>query len=174
MTAARAIDFNWAPERALTLKAARRRSRVVVALRRFFVAGASASFAAAFVFLSPVWSDFAIGEHATAEPARIVNPRFIGRSEDGGRYQLSAEIAQRPPGESALIELVHPVYRTEAGVVILAPHGVYNERNNTMVFDGETIFWDRAGNRLTTQGMVLDLERGALAGQGRVTGAAPG
>ena len=43
-------DFVWAPQRMSTLKAARRRSRLVAALRRLFVAAAGAAFASVFVY----------------------------------------------------------------------------------------------------------------------------
>ena len=96
-----ALDFGWEPKRALTLKAARRRSRLVAALRRFFVAGAGASFAAVFVFMAlhAVEGGFNAGQYAAAEPLRMINPRFVGRTENGGPYQLSAEVAERAVGD---------------------------------------------------------------------------
>jgi lipopolysaccharide export system protein LptC len=175
MTAATALDFNWAPERALTLKAARRRSRVIAALRRFFVAGAGASFAAVFVFMAlhAIEGGFNAGRYAASEPLRMINPRFIGRTEDGGPYQLSAEMAERPQGENQPIELIAPVYRTEAGTIMLAPRGIYDEKAKTVIFEGEVLFSDRGGNRFTTPNMVVDLEQGTLTGRGGVTGAGP-
>jgi lipopolysaccharide export system protein LptC len=168
-------DFTWEPKRALTLRVARRRSRLVAGLRRFFVAGAGASFAAVFVFmgLSAVEGGFTAGQYAASEPLRMINPRFIGRTEEGGPYQLSAEMAERPRGENQPIELVAPVYRTEAGTIMLAPRGLYDEQAKTVVFDGEVLFSDRGGNRFTTPNMIVDLERGTLTGRGGVTGAGP-
>lgn len=159
----------------LTLKAARRRSRLIAALRRFFVAGAGASFAAVFVFMAlhAVEGGFNAGQYAASEPLRMINPRFVGRTENGGPYQLSAEVAERAVGENQPIELVAPVYRTEAGTIMLAPRGIYDERAQTVVFDGEVLFSDRNGNRFTTPNMIVDLERGTLTGRGGVTGAGP-
>lgn len=173
--AAHPADFGWEPKRALTLKAARRRSRMIAGLRRFFVAGAGASFAAVFVFMGlyAVEGGFNAGQYAASEPLRMINPRFIGRTEEGGPYQLSAEVAERPRGENQPIELIAPVYRTDAGTIMLAPRGVYDEQAKTVVFDGEVLFSDRGGNRFTTPSMVVDLERGTLTGQGGVTGAGP-
>lgn len=163
------------PKRALTLKAARRRSRLIAALRRFFVAGAGASFAAVFVFMAlhAIEGGFNAGQYAASEPLRMINPRFIGRTENGGPYQLSAEVAERQQGENQPIELVAPVYRTEAGTIMLAPRGIYDEQAQTVVFDGEVLFSDRNGNRFTTPNMVVDLEKGTLTGRGGVTGAGP-
>jgi lipopolysaccharide export system protein LptC len=173
--AAHPADFDWEPKRAMTLRAARRRSRLIAALRRFFVAGAGASFAAVFVFMAlyAVEGGFNSGTYSAAEPLRMINPRFVGRTENGGPYQLSAETAERPPGENQPIELIAPVYRTEAGTIMLAPRGIYDERAKTVVFDGEVLFSDRGGNRFTTPYMMVDLDKGTLTGRGGVTGAGP-
>jgi lipopolysaccharide export system protein LptC len=168
-------DFDWEPKRALTLRRARRRSRLIAALRRLFVAGAGASFAAVFVFMSlnAIQGGMTAGAYGPSEPLRMINPRFIGRSENGGPYQLSAEMAERPRGDNQPIELIAPVYRTEAGTIMLAPRGIYNEQAKTVVFDGEVLFSDRNGNRFTTPNMIVDLDQGTLTGRGGVTGAGP-
>jgi lipopolysaccharide export system protein LptC len=176
MTAATAItQSTWEPHRASSLTAARRRSRLIAALRRFFVAGAGASFAAVFVSMAlhAIQSGFNPGQLAPTEPLRMINPRFIGRTDGGGPYQISAEIAERAPGENGPIELFAPVYRTEAGTIMMAPRGIYDERTKTIVFDGEVLFSDSGGNRFTTPNMVVDLSRGSLSGEGGVTGAGP-
>jgi lipopolysaccharide export system protein LptC len=176
MTAvAHAADFDWEPKRALTLRKARRRSRVIAALRRVFVAAAGASFAAVFVFmaLNAIEGGWNADRYGAVEPLRMINPRFIGRTDSGGPYQISAEMAERPRGENQPIELIAPVYRTEAGTIMLAPRGLYDERAKRVVFDGEVLFSDRGGNRFTTPNMIVDLERGTLTGRGGVTGAGP-
>jgi lipopolysaccharide export system protein LptC len=168
-------DFDWDPKRAATLKKARRRSRLIAGLRRFFVAGAGASFAAVFVFMGL----YAIQGGANAsvydarEPLRMLNPRFIGRTENGGPYQLSAEMAEQPVGQNQPIELVAPVYRTDAGTIMLAPRGIYDPQAKTVIFDGEVLFSDAGGNRFTTPNMIVDLDQGTLTGRGGVTGAGP-
>lgn len=176
MTAtAHSADVNWEPKRELTLRAARNRSRLIGVLRRIFVAGAGASLAAVFVFMAlhAIEGGFNAGRYSTAEPLRMINPRFVGRSENGGPYQLSAEVAERQRGEGQPIELIAPVYRTEAGTIMLAPRGIYYENAKRVVFDGEVLFSDRGGNRFTTPNMIVDLERGSLTGRAGVTGAGP-
>lgn len=175
MTAASKADDDWAPSRARLLKSARRHSRLTASLRRFFVAGAGASFASVFVFMAlyAIEGGAVAGSYAAAEPLRMINPRFIGRTESDGPYELSAEIAERPPGDNEPIELVAPVYRTQAGTIMMAPRGVYDTQTETVSFVGEVLFTDRSGNRFTTPDMVVDLERGALTGRGGVTGAGP-
>jgi lipopolysaccharide export system protein LptC len=173
--AAFAADFVWEPKRALTLRAARRRSRLIAGLRRFFVAAAGASFASVFVFMAlyAVEGGFMANQFAASEPLRMINPRFIGRTESGGPYQLTAETAERPRGDNQPIEMIAPVYRTEAGTIMLAPRGIYDEQAKRIVFQGEVLFSDRGGNRFTTPDMTVDLEHGALIGRGGVTGAGP-
>lgn len=173
--AATADSLAWEPKRALSLRAARRRSRLVAALRRFFVAAAGASFASVFVFMAlfAVEGGFNRSYYSSAEPLRMINPRFIGRTERGGPYQITAETAERARGENQPLELVAPVYRTETGTVMLAPRGTYDEASRQLVFKGDVLFADRGGNRFTTPNMTVDLERGALIGQGGVTGAGP-
>jgi len=168
-------NFDWEPKRAQTLRKARRRSRLIAALRRLFVGAAGASFAAVFVFMTlhAIEGGFNAGQYAAAEPLRMINPRFIGRTENGGPYQLSAETAERAPGENQPIELIAPVYRTEAGTIMLAPRGIYDQQAQTIVFDGEVLFSDAGGNRFTTPNMMVDLEAGTLHGRGGVTGAGP-
>ncbi|WP_395646438.1 LPS export ABC transporter periplasmic protein LptC [Terricaulis sp.] len=175
MSLSAAADFVWEPKRALSLKAARKRSQLIAILRRVFVACAGASFASVFVFMAlyAVEGGFEANQFAATEPLRMINPRFTGRTESGGPYQITAEIAERAPGENQPIELVAPVYRTEAGTIMLAPRGVYDEQKKTVVFRGEVLFSDRGGNRFTTPDLTVDLDRGVLIGQRGVTGAGP-
>jgi lipopolysaccharide export system protein LptC len=175
LATAHAANFDWEPKRALTLRAARRRSRLIAGLRRFFVACAGASFAAVFVFMAlyAIEGGLNASQLSPAEPLRMINPRFVGRTENGGPYQLSAEFAERNQGDNQPIELIAPVYRTEAGTIMLAPRGIYDERAKTVVFNGEVLFSDSGGNRFTTPNMIVDLEQGTLTGRGGVTGAGP-
>lgn len=174
MNAAATASLGWEPQRAASLRAARRRSRLVAGLRRFFVSAAGASFASVFVFMAlyAVEGGFNQNQYAAAEPLRMINPRFIGRTESGGPYQITAQMAERPRGDGP-IELAAPVYRTDAGTIMLAPRGIYDEAAQTLVFDGEVLFSDRGGNRFTTPDMRVDLAQGTLAGRGGVTGAGP-
>lgn len=165
----------WEPKRAGSLRAARRRSRMIAGLRRFFVAAAGASFASVFVFMAlfAIEGGFNRNFYSAAEPLRMINPRFVGRTESGGPYQVTAETAERARGENEPIQLVAPVYRTETGTVMLAPRGVYDEANQRLVFNGEVLFADRGGNRFTTPNMVVDLDKGTLIGQSGVRGMGP-
>jgi lipopolysaccharide export system protein LptC len=175
MSAVHAADFDWEPQRAHSLLAARKHARLVAGMRRLFVAGAGASFAAVFVFMGlyAIEGGFMAGQYTATEPLRMINPRFIGRTKNGGPYQLSAEIAERPQGDNQPIELISPIYRTEAGTIMLAPRGLYDEAAKRVEFNGEVMFSDRGANRFTTPNMVVDLDAGTFSGRGGVTGAGP-
>ncbi len=186
MTAATFDETIWAPKRQVTLHAARRRSRFIGALRRLFVAGAGASFAAVFVFMGlyAIEGGYSEAQYSASEPLRMMNPRFIGRSKGDESYQLTAEMAERPPGENQPVALWGPVYRSEKGTIMSAHQGVYDEVAQTVEFDGRrdwdgdgqadgVLFADLGGNRFVTPHMTIDLEQGALIGRGGVTGAGP-
>jgi lipopolysaccharide export system protein LptC len=165
----------WEPRRALSLKAARQRSRLVGGLRRFFVAGAGAALASVFVFmaLNAVEGGFMRDQYAASEPLRMLNPRFTGRTDKGGAFQLSAEAATREKGAAPDMDLTSPVYRDVEGTIVLAPHGRYDEQGKKVSLGGEVLFSDPGGNRFSTPDMVIDLESGTITGQAGVTGAGP-
>jgi lipopolysaccharide export system protein LptC len=72
-----------------------------------------------------------------------------------------------------LLELVSPVYRTEAGTVLVAPKGTYDEAAQTIRLDGEVLFRDPGGNRFSTPNLIVDLGQGRIYGVRGVTGAGP-
>lgn len=169
---AHTADFIWEPHRELTLKAARRRSRIVERLRRVFVAGAGAAFASVFVFLGINSAGGPPEPAAVNEPLRMVNPRFTGRSAADGAFQVTAAYAERGRTADEPIVLVAPVFRSENGRVLAAPRGLYDVEANRILFEGDVIISQPSGLRLRASNMTLDLETGRLRGQ-RVTGMAP-
>lgn len=159
----------WEPHRETTLNAAKRRARLVGKLRRAFVAGAGAAFASVFVFVAFASVNEAPPPKAVVEPARMVNPRFVGHSDSTGAFEVTAESAQR--ASAGVIELTSPVYRTEAGAFMAAPRGRYEEASNSVVFEGDVVMAN-PGVRLRARSAVVDLDRGTVTARGRVTGAA--
>lgn len=168
-------EAQWEPRRALSLRQARARSRLIAGLRRFFVAAAGASFASVFVFLTlfAIQGGYAAGLYGSAEPLRMLNPRFTGRTQAGGPFQVTAEAAVRQQSEDQLLELTSPVYRSQEGTIVIAPRGLYDEIGSQVTLDGEVLFSDPGGNRFSTPDMVIDTEAGTVQGHGGVTGAGP-
>jgi lipopolysaccharide export system protein LptC len=165
----------WEPRRALSLRQARNRSRLIAGLRRFFVAAAGASIASVFVFLTlfAIQGGYAAGLYGAEEPLRMLNPRFTGRTEAGGPFQVTAEAAVRPQGEGQALDLTSPVYRSQEGTIVIAPHGVYDEIAGHVMLDGEVLFSDPTGNRFSTPDMIVDMDHGTVRGSRGVTGAGP-
>lgn len=165
----------WEPRRALSLRQARRRSILIAGLRRFFVAAAGASFASVFVFmgLSALEGGLGASTRSNAEPLRMINPRFTGRTENGGPFRITAATAIREPGERQLVTLDSPVYRAEDGNTVVAPTGVYDEIGRTVTLEGDVLFSEAGGNRFSSPNMIIDLATGRVHGQAGVRGAGP-
>ncbi|MES1202387.1 MAG: LPS export ABC transporter periplasmic protein LptC [Pseudomonadota bacterium] len=164
----------WEPRRALSLRQARRRSAVVAGLRRFFVAAAGACFASVFVFMAiAALQGSGVDERTASEPLRMLNPRFTGRTAQGGPFQITAETALRDRGGKQLVHLDSPVYRGQDGTVVLAPRGLYDETTRTITLNGDVLFSEHGGNRFSTSNMVVDLANGSVHGEHEVTGAGP-
>lgn len=165
----------WEPQRAMSLRQARRRSRLVLTLRRAFVAGAGASLASVFVFmgLSAIEGGLGASLRSQVDPQRMVAPRFTGRTESGGPFQITAETAIRQGPEQRTVHLDSPVYRAEDGTLVVAPNGIYDEGGKTISLNGDVLFSERSGNRFSSPNMIIDLEGGAVHGEGGVTGAGP-
>jgi lipopolysaccharide export system protein LptC len=165
----------WEPQRAQSLQRARRRSRLIAGLRRLFVAASGAAFASVFVFMAlyAVEGGFSQRLYSNVEPQRMINPRFFGHTESGGPYVITAESAVREPGEGQPISVISPVYRTEAGTILVAPRGLFDEASQQFLLEGEVLFRDPSGNRFSTYNLTVDLTEGRIIGARGVTGAGP-
>ena len=165
----------WEPARAQSLRRARRRSHLVSFLRRLFVAVAGAAFASVFVFMGlfAIQGGFSRNLYETTGQQRMVNPRFYGHTTSTGPYVITAESALRVGDADGTIDLLSPVYRTEAGAILVAPNGVYSEASQQFVLKGEVLFRDPSGNRFTTEDLTVDLSTGQVTGARGITGAGP-
>lgn len=165
----------WTPRRELSLVNARRRSRLIAGLRRLFTALAGASFASIFVSMGvfAAQGGFSSGDLQAAEPLRMINPRFTGRTESGGAYQLTADVAARGKEGERLMQLAAPVYRDAAGAAIIAPRGTYDEAAHEVHLTDGVVFTDKGGNRFTTPSVRIDANTGIVHGDQGVTGFGP-
>ncbi len=164
----------WEPKRELSLRAARRRSRLIAFLRRAFVMMSGAALASVFVFMalfSPtgLWGP----SYGEATPLRVLSPRFTGTTEGGEAYQLTAEVAVKENAQARLMELASPVYRSVRGHTLIAPRGVYDEQTETVRMEGGVLFGDASGNRFSSPAMTIDMHAGVIRGDRGVTGAGP-
>jgi lipopolysaccharide export system protein LptC len=175
VTHTEAMMTAWEPRRALSLRQARRRSLLVAGLRRFFVAAAGAAFASVFVFmgLSAIVGGVDAASRGQAEPMRMLSPRFTGRTESGGPFQITANTAVRERTGRQLVRMESPVYRSEDGTTVVAPRGVYDELGHNVTLEGDVLFSEKGGNRFSSPNMIIDLTGGTVHGEGGVTGAGP-
>ena len=100
----------WEPRRALTLSAARRRSRFVRWLRFGFIAGIIALLALLVVqlFIGAA-SGPSLPDEAVSTDVRMINPRITGRDERLTPYALTADVAiRRRDNADGLTELERP------------------------------------------------------------------
>lgn len=165
----------WEPRRELSLQAARKRSRLIYGLRRLFTALAGASFASVFVSMGvfAAQGGFSGSELREAEPLRMINPRFNGRTDDGVAYQLTADVASRGQDGERFLRLAAPVYRDAAGAAIIAPRGTYDEAGSMVRLTDGVVFTDSGGNRFMTPSVRIDVNTGQVFGEEGVTGAGP-
>lgn len=164
----------WEPRRELSLRDARRRSRLIHLLRRVFVMLAGAALASVFVFMALFSPDGLWGPgYGAATPLRVISPRFTGTTTGGEAYQLTAEVAVKENAAARLLELASPVYRSIRGSTLIAPRGVYDEHTETIRMEGGVLFSDASGNRFSSPAMMIDLRGGQISGDRGVTGAGP-
>lgn len=121
----------WEPKRTLTLAAARRHSSRIRIFRIVLLT------ATALLALSVVWS---FNQRSTTpfqqdnfqESARMMKPRFSGRTSDGLPYKLTADQAIRYSQTTSEVELTNPIleFFREAGTdssLVVAAEGTYDD-----------------------------------------------
>src|SRR5262249_34777489 len=126
-----------------------------------------------FMGLSAIEGGLGASLRNQAEPLRMISPRFTGRTEGGGPYQITAETAMRQREGQRLLELDAPVYRSRDGTLVVAPNGVYDEAGKRISLNGDVLFSEHGGNRFSSPNMIVDLGEGTVHGEGGVTGAGP-
>ncbi|WP_375283757.1 LPS export ABC transporter periplasmic protein LptC [Marinicauda pacifica] len=121
-------------------------------------------------------------EQPTGELERIVNPRFIGRDEDGTPFVVTADSAVRRPGSIVgLTELENPRLDysmlgegLEAGPgAVLANLGVYNPDTRSLELNQAVNLSTRSGYRFETPSATIQLPESRIVGEEPVYGEAP-
>lgn len=165
----------WEPRRQLSLDAARRRSARLSRLRFLFVTLAAASFSSIFVFMaiSAVSGTMdAAAVTAGSEGQRMENPRFVGRSQNGQRYEIVAKNAFRQPG-SDIIVLETPIYAAEDGRKMLSVRGLYDPATRTVELEGNVKFEGQDGAGFSSTNAFIDARAGTIRGERAIRGAGP-
>ena len=154
----------WEPKRTLTLAAARRHSARIRFLRRLLI-GLTILLGAFVVWTySQRGTEIAKGLDET-ESARMVNPRFSGRTADGLPYKLTADEAIRLSHSASEVELVKPVmeFFREAGAetsIVIAEEGTYDDVTQVLNLRTDVDLTTDDGNKcLTSHARIFTLQQ---------------
>jgi lipopolysaccharide export system protein LptC len=112
---------------------------------------------------------------------RIVNPRFIGRDENGQSFVLTAlTAARRGGGLSAIADLDTPsldyaLLAADANRAsqVLAATGVFNETEQSLFLRQDVELTTRSGYVLNAHSALIRLNEGVITGEEGVYGDAP-
>lgn len=167
-------DF-WAPKRRLTLAQARRRSDLVRFLRMLFTTAAAIS--AGVLIGSLAYSVISHGNmpqtNRTANIVTMLNPRFTGRDANGVPYVITADTAQRNPGNAQLVDLVNPALDEGSTGKVQAPRGVFDQESQQLELFENVVLTDNAGNRFETTHARMFVEENRVIGLEPLVGAGP-
>lgn len=145
----------WEPKRTLTLASARRHTARIRVLRAILL-GLTALLA-----LSVVWSysqrnTSTIQADNPNESARMLKPRFSGRTSDGLPYKLTADEAVRLTHAASEVDLVNPVleFFREAGTessLVYAAEGTYDDVTQVLNLRTDVDLKTDDGNHCVTE-----------------------
>ena len=121
----------WEPKRTLTLDAARQHSARVKFLRRLLVL-LTLILGGVVLWIYSQRSTETLSEIKPSESARMMNPRFSGRTGDGLPYKLTADEAVRLNHTESEVDLINPVleFFREPGAdisIVTALSGTYDD-----------------------------------------------
>lgn len=165
----------WAPRRRLSLEKARKRSALVVWLRRIFMISAAVCIG---VFAGILAANAIIKSNAgvidlTEERIAMLNPRFNGRDEQGEPYVITAEMAERFRTNDDRIMLHNPRIEDRFGGLISAPQGVFDQEAQTLDLQGNVVAADPSGYVFSSSRARIYLQEGRIEGLNPLKGNGP-
>jgi len=166
----------WAPRRQLSLEKARERSRLVVWLRRIFIAGAAISIGVLMGHLAANAiqnSGRNIQKLSGNEVVTMINPRFSGRDDMGEPYVIMAKEAKRQTGNDDVVWLSEPTISDENGGLISAPQGLYNQKEQTLELFGRVVAADPGGYVFNSNRALIHVAEGRIEGLEPLKGSGP-
>ncbi len=154
----------WEPRRALTLEQARRRTKLVVWLRRGLLAIAASGVGALAIFLvvySVQRELRSIQILREADQSDMINPQFSGRDKNGRAFTISAARAARRRDSESIIAMEAPVLLDSRQTRIDANAAIYDQDARRLSLSGNVVLSDAGGAvyRTTRAEILLDEER---------------
>ncbi len=171
----------WEPRRATTLTAARRRTAFIRMLR-FALIGLT-GLIVALVAVQILMRSLGVEEQApvtVGEDARMINPRFTGRDENGTPYVVTADAAIRRRGSDARVtELEAPqldydlITAGEEAEGVLARTGLFDADARTLDLNADVRFRTRSGYEFLAEHARIFLSEERVVGDSPVEGDGP-
>lgn len=165
----------WAPRRQLSLEKARRRTTIVVWMRRFFVTAAAVSIGvfagllAASAIVKASSGTLDVSEQGLA----MLNPRFSGRDDQGEPYEITADMAERFRTNDDRIMLHSPRIVDHFGGMISAPKGLFDQEAQTLELQGNVVAADPSGYVFSSSKARIYLKEGRIEGLNPLKGNGP-
>lgn len=154
----------WEPKRTLTLEAARRHSKHVKFLRQLLI-GLSFCLGAYVTWSYSQRTAAPLPSIPPSESARMVDPRFSGRTGDGLPYKLTADYAVRLTHAASEVELEKPIleFFRQAGAetsIVLADAGTYDDVTQVLNLHKEVnLTTDDGTDCTTTHARIFTVEK---------------
>lgn len=175
------VHTAWEPRRATTLAEARKRTAFIRLLRLCLVALAGLIVVA--VIGQILLRSFGRADTVpvtVGEDARMINPRFTGRDENGTPYVVTADAAIRRRGEEArMTELESPqldydmILSGENAEGVLARNGLFDAETRTLDLNADVRFRTRSGYEFVAEHARIHLSDERVVGESPVEGEGP-
>lgn len=175
------VHTAWEPRRATTLAEARKRTAFIRLLRICLVT--LTGLIAAAVILQILMRSLGATEAepvTVGEDARMINPRFTGRDENGTPYVVTADAAIRRRGEETRItELEAPqldydlITADEDAEGVLARTGLFDADARTLDLQADVRFRTRSGYEFVAEHARIHLADERVTGDSPVRGEGP-
>lgn len=173
----------WAPQRRMTLDAARRRSFLVKILRFLFVSMAVLIVGVVVSYIvansnnpAPDIPIFPV-QVVSEDEMLIRNPVFTGRDDSQSPFSLSADTALQQTGGSGITDLVNPELNTSpeksGGANVTARHGKYDDTGRVLELTEEVTLTTDSGFEYTTPSATIQLSSDEISGNKGVQGEGP-
>jgi len=121
--------------------------------------------------------EFSETDYTVDGTVRMTKPRFVGTSDDGRPFTVTAETASREARDERFINLDAPTadLTTSGGewIAITAHRGVYDQERETVDLDGDVSVYSASGLEFHTEHAVIDLAAGTARGDEPVQGQGP-
>jgi lipopolysaccharide export system protein LptC len=176
---ARGPDLTTAPlSTAERMEAWRRRSQRVFFLRRWLPRAGIAlvSFTVLWMLVRAVIALVVASDFKTGE-VHMINPKFLGRDENGRPYSVTAKDAVRDAAHPDRVRLTEPVLTLEtpgaSPTLMHARLGNLDQTAHRLVLVGDVKVDDGKGAHFHSERAVIDTEGGAVRGDSAVQGVGP-